>query len=162
MKNIALVLLIGLLAGGCSNHDDKVARFDPPAGVTYEAHNDVEFHSFHWGTNDTTAVFGMFPHPAGLNQAMVDKMANDAGSQLEPELRKIEGVETLEKETVEISAGAFTGKEIRATLSMADGETIYQSMYLLWDGSRLWMGQLTGSTGDDLAMVRTILESKKE
>jgi len=43
---------------------------------------------------------------------------------------------------------------------MNDGKTVCQTMHILWDGARLWQGQLTGITEDDLMMVETILKSK--
>ena len=107
------------------------------------------------------SLFMMSPHPAGLSRSMIDKMASDTAAKLEPELEKIEGVVSLKREEADISAGEYSGKEIIFIVAMSDGKTAYQCMYLLWDGNRLWQGQLTGSRKEDLAMVRTILESKK-
>ena len=44
---------------------------------------------------------------------------------------------------------------------MTDGTAVYQCVYVLSDGNRLWQGQLTGSQREDLAMVRSILKSKE-
>ena len=145
---------------GCARHGNVAATFDLPPGVIHETSRDIDFHSFRWGTNDTMALFMMSPHPAGLNHAMFGKMASDAASQLEPAMRKLEGVENLSTETRDFTAGDFTGKEIICRLRMKDGKTVYQTMHILWDGTRLWQGQLTGTKEDDLAMVQRILRSK--
>ena len=102
----------------------------------------------------------MSPHPAGLNRAMVDKMTEDARSQVVAAMRAVEDVVEVETTTDDISAGDFTGKAIVCKLRMSDGKTVYQTMHILWDGSRLWQGQLTGTTKDDLKMVETILKSR--
>jgi len=131
---------------------------DLPAGVIHESEDEIGFHSFHWGTKDTAAVFMMSPHPAGLSLEMMDQMASDAAAQLEPALRKIEGVQNIQQEFRDIRAGEFSGKEICCTLRMSDGQTIYQSMYILWDGTQVWQGQLTGSKEEDRERVRSILK----
>ena len=160
MKNTIYILVVALCVAGCAKQNSTVSSFDLPAGVIYETEDDIEFHSFRWGTNDTTALFMMSPHPAGLNRAMVDKMASDAVPKVKSAMRGVEGVEYLNMETHDFTAGDFTGKAIICRLSMTDGKTVYQTMHILWDGTRLWQGQLTGTTEDDLAMVQTILESK--
>lgn len=143
-----------------SEQNETVAPFDLPAGVVHETEDDIEFHSFRWGTNDITGLFMMSPHPAGLSREMVDKMASDAAPQVESAMREIEGVEGLSTETRDFTAGDFTGKAIICKLRMTDGKTVYQTMHILWDGTRFWQGQLTGTKEDDLTMVRTILKSK--
>ena len=160
MKNALRLVAAALCLVGCARHGNGVASFDLPPGVIHETTRDIEFHSFRWGTNDTMALFMMSPHPAGLNRAMVEKIASDAASQLEPAMRKIEGVEDLSTETRDFAAGDFTGKEIVCKLRMKDGKTVYQAMHILWDGTRLWQGQLTGTKEDDLEMVERILRSK--
>jgi len=57
----------GVLVSGCTKPNPKELHFVLPTGVTYTTEDDVEFHAFHWGTNNTAAVFMMYPHPAGLN-----------------------------------------------------------------------------------------------
>ena len=162
MKTTFPFAIVALLIAGCAGRDKNEAPFVLPEGVRYESQDDIGFQSFRWGTDDAAAVFMMSPHPAGLSREMVDKMASDTVSQLEPELRKIEGVDTLERSALDISAGEFTGKAITFTLGMSDGKTVYQSVYVLWDGSRLWQGQMTGSHPKDLGMVRSILESMRK
>ena len=159
MKKALLTVVGAMLVFGCASRKQTVAPFPLPEGVVYEAQDDIGFRSFRWGADDAMALFMMSPHPAGLSRDMVDKMASDTASKAEPEFRKIEGVDTLKKEAADISAGDFTGKEVVFTVGMSDGKTICQSLYVLWDGSRLWQGQMTGSRPEDLQMVRSILDS---
>ena len=134
--------------------------FDVPSGVTYELDARAMVHSFRWGTKDTTALFMMYPHPAGLNHAMVGEMARDAKRELESAMRKIKGVLDVETTVDDLSAGDYTGKAIVCKLHMEDGKAGYQTIHILWDGSRLWQGQLTATTEDDLRMVETLLKSR--
>ena len=75
MKTILQSMAIAILFAGCAQQGVIAPPFDLPPGVTYETEDDVELHSFRWGTNSTTtALFMIYPHPAGLNQAMVESM----------------------------------------------------------------------------------------
>jgi len=161
MKTASLILMILTVASGCATQRAAMSPFDLPPGVTYEVDESTDYRSFRWGTDDTMALFMMFPHPAGLDRAMVDKMAEDAESQLPAAMRGIEGSTRMETTTRAVSAGAFTGKAIVCKLTMDDGKTVYQTMHILWDGNRLWQGQLSGTTEDDLKMVETILKSRR-
>ncbi len=162
MKHAVLVLILGALVLGCAQQRVAPPPFDLPSGVIYETDDRIEFHAFRWGTDDATALFIMSPHPAGLNRAMVDKMAESARPELVAAMRNVEGVAEVETTKGEISAGDFTGRTIFCKLKMDDGKTVYQTMHILWDGSRLWHGQLTGTTEDDLRMVEAILKSMKQ
>jgi len=155
MKIYMLLTIIGMLFfNGC-----MFQKIDLPKGVIYEFKKEIEFHSFRW--NGNSALFMISPHPAGLNYSMIDEMSNDTAKQLEPELKKIDGVRGIKKEINEISAGKFMGKEVVFILDMSDGTTIYQVVYLLWDNRRVWQGQFTGTQGEDLKMVHEILKSMK-
>jgi len=161
IRAIVGVLLVLLMAGCTSQKQDGVPLI-LPEGVIHESQDDVELQLFRWGEGEAMALFMMSPHPAGLNRAMVDVMANsEAVSGLETELLKIEGVSTLDRDDGDIASGQFAGKEILFTLEMSDGKTVYQAMYILWDGTRLWQGQLTGSQPKDLDMVRVLLGAMK-
>ncbi|MDD2240573.1 MAG: hypothetical protein PHI93_07930 [Kiritimatiellae bacterium] len=160
MKKIIPILIIAICVSSCTKPKPTESPFVLPAGVTYETEGDIEFHAFHWGSNATAAVFMIYPHPAGLNYAMVDKMASDSIPTLEAAMREVEGVDNLNTETHDFKAGDFTGKVINCTVNMADGKKVYQAMHILWDGTRLWQGQLTGTTENDLEMGERILNSK--
>jgi hypothetical protein len=161
-QNTAAYLVVVLILAGCAGQKQAGVPLSLPEGVIYESQDDVEFQSFRWGEDEAMALFMMSPHPAGLSQDMVDVMANSkAVSGLETELLTIEGVNTLDREDRALASGRFSGKEIVFTLEMSDGKTVYQAMYILWDGTRLWQGQLTGAQPRDFDMVRAILESFK-
>jgi len=159
MKTLPILMIL-VLGFGCAQQHPVTPPFDLPPGVTYETDENIEFHSFRWGTNETTALFMMSPHPAGLSYAMVDKMIEDARPMVIQAMREVEGVDEVDTTTRNITAGDFTGKAIVCELGMADGKTVRQTMHIVWDGNRLWQGQLTGTTEDDLKTVETILKSK--
>jgi len=162
MKTLLQLATMSILLAGCARQDIAVSPFELPPGVTYETEPDVEFHSFRWGTTNgiSTGLFMMSPHPAGLNEATLAGYAKNVVPQLETELRAIDGVTDLTMETRDFSAGEFSGQEIIFVVKMSDGTTTYQTMHILGDGVRGWMGQLTGTGETDLAMVRTILKAR--
>jgi len=67
MKNTVPFVIVALLMIGCVGHKHSATPFDLPEGVVYESQDDIGFQSFRWGTNDSTALFMMSPHPAGLS-----------------------------------------------------------------------------------------------
>ena len=155
---VCVVLSILILVCGCGENGTPI--FSVPEGVTYESKAAPESHSFHWGEGNDTVVFVVSPHPAGLSEAMVRRMADETASLVEPELRALDEVESVAKTSSDISVGRFTGREVDFLLTGEDGKTFHQCVYVLWDGERVWQGQLSGSEDSDLAMVRRILASR--
>ncbi len=162
MKRFMQLASIAILLAGCAQQDVVLPAFELPMGVTYETEPDVEFHSFRWGTTNgiSMGLFMMSPHPVGLNADTLAGFAKDVVPQLEKDLWAIDGITNLTKETREFSAGDFSGQEIIFIVNMSDGSTTYQTMHILGDGFRGWLGQMSGTGEDDLVMVRTILKSR--
>ena len=157
---MALITIFYVLSG-CRRTSNVSSMFSVPDGVTYE--NKVpEFHSFHWNDGNDTALFMISPHPAGLSESMVSWMADQTANQFEPVIKDINGVESFIKKSSDISAGKFTGRLIDFLLKTKDGKTFRQCIYVLWDGERVWQGQLTGPKDSDIEMVHRILESRKK
>ena len=162
MKYSLFISLILTIAIGCAQQRTIYSSFDTPQGVTHKIDENIEFHVFNWGKNETAGLFMMSPHPAGLNHAMVARMTEDAIPLVKNAMREVEGVEEMETSTEDIVSGAFSGTAIVCKLKMNDASTIYQTMHILWDGNRLWQGQMSGHSIDDLRMVELILKSRIE
>jgi len=159
-KYISLFLLIAF--SGCKRDKSDEVQFVVPPNVVYEFSEDTEHHSFNWGKDGNTAVFMIYPHPAGLSAEMVEEMAEKTAALSEPKVKKIEGVKSVSKKVHDIKAGHFSGKEIDFIVVTTKGKTFYQCIYVLWDGDRVWQGQLTGPTEDDVDMAHRILQTKKK
>ena len=157
---ILLFLLVTFL--GCKRDKSDEVQFVVPPHVIYEFREDPEFHSFNWGKDEDTAVFMIHPHPAGLSATMVEEMADKTSALLEPQLKKSEGIKSVSRKVHDITAGCFSGREIDFKVVTTNGKTFYQCIYVLWDGDRVWQGQLTGPTEDDLGMAHRILQTKKK
>ena len=162
MRTSIAVIAICLIVSGCRRTDNVAPMFSVPDGVMHESKASPEFHAFHWGDGDDTAVFMISPHPAGLSESMVRGMAAQTAKRLEPDLKALDEVESVVKTSSDISVGRFSGRQIDFLVTTKDGKTFHQCMYVLWDGERAWQGQLTGSEDSDIAMVRRILASRTD
>ncbi len=162
MKKAVLLSAVLITAAGCADRESGMISFAVPADVVHEYKANLEFHSFHWGANDNTAVFMLHPHPAGLSPSMVQGMADKTAAQLESQLKMIEGVESVSRKATNIAAGHFSGKEIDFTVMTTDGKSFYQCVYVLWDGDRVWQGQLTGAKDTDIGVARKLLQTAQK
>jgi hypothetical protein len=157
MKDTIALIIVCLIAGGCRRTEHNKELFSAPEGVTYEIEEGLEFHTFSWGDGNNISVFMVYPHPAGLSQPIVPWMANQMSQKFEPRLEAINGIESFTKTSSEVCLGIFSGQQIDFLITMNDRNTIHQCIYVLWDGERVWQGQLTGLTDNDITMVHRIL-----
>ena len=162
MRTSIALIAVCLIASGCRRANKGAPMFSPTDGVTHERKAGLDVHTFHWGDGDDTAVFMISRHPAGLSESMVRGMAAQTAERFEPELKGMVEVQSVAKRSSDISVGRFSGKQIEFLVTTKDGQTFHQCMYVLWDGQRVWQGQLTGSTDGDIAMVHRILASRTD
>lgn len=160
MRTSTALITICLIISGCRRTNNGATMFSVPDGVTHESKASPEFHTFHWSDGNDTALFMISPHPAGLSESMVRGMAAETAKQLEPNLKAMDGVESVAKTSSDISVGRFSGRQIDFLVTTKDGKKFHQCMYVLWDGERAWQGQLTGSEDSNIAMVHRILASR--
>lgn len=161
MKTSIAFIAICLIVSGCSRTENVESMFSVPDGVTCESKASLEFHTFRWGDGDDTAVFMISPHPAGLSESMVRGMAAETAKRFEQDIKALDEVESVVTTSSDISVGRFSGRQIDFLVTTKDGETFHQCMYVLWDGERVWQGQLTASEDSGIAMVHRILASRK-
>ncbi len=160
MRTSIGVIAICLIVSGCRRTENGASTFSVPDGVTHESKTSPEWHAFHWGDSEETALFMISPHPAGLSESMVHGMAAQTAKLLEPDLKALEEVESVVKICSDISVGRFSGRQVDFLVTTKDGKALHQCIYILWDGERVWQGGLTGPKDSDIAMVHRILRSR--
>lgn len=156
MKTTIALISICLMIG-CDRIDKSEALFYVPDGVTHKTETDTRLHSFTWGNDDEMTSFIVYPHPAGLSQSMVWDTADQIARGLETKLNNLDETQEVAKASSDFSIGRFTGRLIDFLVTGKDGKTFHQCMYVMWDGNRVWQGQMTALKESDLQMVQRIL-----
>ena len=162
MKLLAAILIGTAVASGCAHSPARApsAMSTLPLGVSHFVQPDDHYHFFAWRTNDSsTAEFTMMSLPGPHTRHMLGEIVTRTEISFEASVTNVISLSCLHKEVAGLSIGDYEGKEITFIMRDREGATSYDVLYVLWDGDRIWQGQLIGPYKADVKIARDILKA---
>jgi hypothetical protein len=143
---------------------------------TFQVENNVEFkskfkstpalifYSFVWGNLPARSLLMLSHNPAFTSKKVMELMSEKFTLEsFKKELQKNKGMLLKSSKKREVSYGLFSGYEFEFIIgSDKSPMDIRQYIFILFDGSKCWNGQLTCTTQDDIKKARNILKSAKK
>ena len=164
MKKRLIILLLCAFVAPCNAKKvaGKSYSFIIPPDTKFEQKIDKEFYSFDWSTNTrTVSFFLLFPVPTTSTEAEAIRFFDGFHKGVTESLQKDKNL-VISKVYHKITAGSFCGIEIEITIQAKNDKTVYQYIFLLRDGNRLWNAHLVASSTNDLTRTLAILRKAKK
>jgi hypothetical protein len=163
MKKV-LVCVLGVLLAGSSVAKEVKGKsfvFTISDDVRCTQSDQMEMYTFKWGTPPEFCMFMLMANPVPVPEEAIPSMIEMMTISFKAQMQKQPGMKVTATEQKPIEAGLFKGSEVTFTIEHQAG-TMKQNMLVLFDGDKVWNGQLTGMGSNDVTTVYSILKSAKK
>ena len=121
-----------------------------------------DFTTFTWKNKNNFNLLMIYPFPVSTPVSNIPVLADTMQKSFEQEMAKNNNEKIVKQKKTDVEIGSFKGVEISFTLNKkGNGKPIYQKIYLFAVGQKIYNGQLTATTEEDINVANEIIKSSK-